>query len=535
MSGTDREAPDPGTFRSEPVRLNEPSGLRGANGIAFGPDGLLYVAQFLTGRISAVDTESGEVEVVVPPDGPLRTPDDIAFGTDGTMYVTDVAPGRVWRRSPNGEFDLITDAMVAPNGITCLGDRLFVNEMRSGGRLFELFPDGGSPVLLTEGLAYGNAMRFGPDGWLYYPHMMTNEVLRIPPEGGGPEHVVSGPPMPVAVRFDRAGELFVLSCDAAGTITHVDPGTGGTSSLVTGIPGLDNAAFDPENRMFVSSFARGSISELGERGHARTVVPPGLNGPFGITVAPTGRIYAADHFGLSSVWDSGELDPVDVVGGTLPGLPRNVVATGDVLQLVDISGDLHAYDPVDGVSRTRAAGLGELTGIAADPSGRVVLAAPERGQVLAVDETDSVTALAEGLEHPVDVALDDHGRCYVSDDRLGRVLRLDEEPVVVLDGLAMPQGIAVSGGELFVVEVEHRRLRRFDPATGASTVVLHELAVESLPGVSGTGSNGQPEGSGRPASFVDLVVNEDGSLLLAANGEGSVRLIRIEAEGTADS
>ncbi|SDJ66271.1 Streptogramin lyase [Actinopolyspora mzabensis] len=448
------------------------------------------------------------------------------------MYVADVAPGRVWRRSPHGEFTLVTDAMVAPNGITCLGDRLFVNEMRPGGRLLELFPDGGSPVLLAEGLAYGNAMQFGPDGWLYYPHMMTNEVLRIPPEGGAPELVVSGLPIPVAVRFDRAGELFVLSCDAAGTITHVDPDTGGVASLVTGIPGLDNAAFDPENRMFVSSFVQGGITELGAHGRVRTVVPPGLNGPFGITVGPGGRVYAADHFGLSSVPTSGELDQVDVVGGTLPALPRNVVATGGVLQLVDVSGGLHAYEPGSGVSRTRATGVGEPAGIAADSSGRVVFAAPEKGQVLAVDETDSVTVLAEGLEHPVGVTLDDHGRCYVSDDRLGRVLRLDEDPVVVLDGLAMPQGIAVSGAELFVVEIEHRRLRRFDPATGTSTVVLRELAVESLSGVSGTGSNGEPERSGRPSSFVDLAVAGDGSLLLAANGEGSVRLIRLDAEGT---
>ncbi|WP_456241036.1 hypothetical protein [Actinopolyspora lacussalsi] len=533
-NGTDLEATEPGTGRSRPVWLNEPSGLRGANGIAFGPDGLLYVAQFLTGRISAVDIDSGEVELVVPPDGPLRTPDDIAFGADGTMYIADVAPGRVWQRSPNGEFALVTDAVVAPNGITCLGDRLFVNEMRSGGRLFELFPDSGSPVLLTEGLAYGNAMRFGPDGRLYYPHMMTDEVLRISPEGGEPELVVSGVPIPVAVRFDRAGELFVLSCDAAGTITHVDPETGGTSSTVTGVPGLDNAAFDAANRMFVSSFVRGSITELGERGRTRTVLPPGLNGPFGVTVDPAGRIYAADHFGLSSVSESDGIDQVAVVGGTLPGLPRNVVATGDVLQLVDISGGLHVYDPVRGVSRGRAAGLGELAGIAADSNGRVVLAAPERGQVLAVDETDSVTVLLEGLQHPVGVTLDHHGRCYVSDDRLGRVLRLDEEPVVVLDGLGTPQGIAVSGDELFVVEVEHRWLRRFDPATGTSTVAFRELAVETLPGVNGTGSNGEPDGSGRPSSFVDLAVAGDSSLLLAANAEGSVQLLKIDAAGTGE-
>ncbi|SDP15355.1 Streptogramin lyase [Actinopolyspora xinjiangensis] len=525
---TDGGGPNPGAERPKPVRLNEPSPLRGANGIAFGPDGTLHVAQFLTGRISAVDTTSGEVGVVVPPGSPVLTPDDIAFTPDGTMYVADVAPGRVWRRSPDEEIHLVTDALVAPNGITCLGDRIFVNEMRDGGGLFELFPGGGEPVPLTEGLAHGNAMQFGPDGLLYYPHMMTSEVRRIPPEGGEPELVASGMPVPVAVRFDLAGKLFVLSCDPAGTITRVDRVTGRTSSFATGVPGLDNAAFDADNRMFVSSFVRGSITELGERGSARTVVPAGLNGPFGTTVDPTGRVYVADHFGLSGLSESGGLDQVDVVGGTLPSLPRNVVATGEVLQLATAGGELHAYDPVRGTSRRRVAGLGELVGMAVDPGGRVVLAAPGSGRVLSVDETDAVRVLAEGLEHPVGVALDEDGRCYVSDDRLGRVLRLDAEPVVVLDGLDAPQGIAVSGGELFVVEAGHRRLRRFDPETGWSSTEVADLAVETLPGVDGTG----PDGSGRPSPFADLVVSGDGSLLLAANGEGSVLSLRIRAEGT---
>ncbi|MDQ1017691.1 hypothetical protein QFZ43_004240 [Streptomyces afghaniensis] len=50
-------------------RLNSPNPLWGSNGVAFGPDGRLYVAQFLAGQISAVETGTGDVEVVVPPDG----------------------------------------------------------------------------------------------------------------------------------------------------------------------------------------------------------------------------------------------------------------------------------------------------------------------------------------------------------------------------------------------------------------------------------------------------------------------------------
>ncbi|WP_092526344.1 hypothetical protein [Actinopolyspora saharensis] len=501
----------------KPTRLNDPSPLRGANGIAFGPDGLLYVAQFLRGGISAVDTTSGAVEDVVPPGGPMRTPDDLVFDAHGNMYVTDVVPGRVWRRTPRGECAVVAEDLRNPNGVARLGERLFVSEMRAGGELLELFPGGGEPVRITGGLNYGNALQCGPDGWLYYPHMMTNQVWRISPDGGEPEVVTEDVVLPVAVRFDRAGQLLVLSCGPEGAVTRVDPATGRTSSFTTGVPGLDNAAFDADNRMFVSSFVQGSITCLDEDGRTSTVVPGGLNGPFGVTADRGGKVYLADHFSLGTLTDSGEVAPVEVVTGDLPSVVRNVVATGDLLQLVTATGELHAYNPGDGSSRRRARGLGAPTGIAADSGGRVVLAIPETGRVLAVDEADEVTELAAGLKHPVGVALDGDGNCYVGEEHTGRVLRLADEPVVVAEGFGRPQGIAVSGGALFVLEVERGRLVRCCPATGASRTA-QELDVGSLSGVDSAESGGRPAASDRPRPFADLAVAPDGSLLIATDG-----------------
>ncbi|WP_233575945.1 SMP-30/gluconolactonase/LRE family protein [Saccharopolyspora rhizosphaerae] len=192
-------------------RLTEPSPLWGSNGITFGPDGRLHVAQFLAGQISAVDVTTGAVEVVVPAGGPVQAPDDVAFGADGSMYIADLTPQRVWRRSPDGEFTLLSEEVRAPNGITCVGDRVFVNEMRPGGRVVELLPDTGGLVVLAEGLAMGNAMQQGPDGSLYYPHMMTGQVWRVSPDGGAPQEVADDVHEPVAVRFDHDGTLVVLS------------------------------------------------------------------------------------------------------------------------------------------------------------------------------------------------------------------------------------------------------------------------------------------------------------------------------------
>ncbi|MPY60116.1 SMP-30/gluconolactonase/LRE family protein [Streptomyces spongiae] len=515
--------------RWEARRLNPPNRLWGSNGVAFGPDGRLYVAEFLAGRISAVDPATGDVDVIVPMDSPVQSPDDLAFGADGSMYIADLVPGRVWRRSPQGEYTLVSDDVKNPNGITCVGDRLFVNEMKMDGRLLELFPDGGDPVVLTEGLALGNAMQLGPDGHLYYPHMITGQVWRIPPDGGKPEVVAEEVHEPVAVRFDRGGVLHVLSRGVEGIVTRIDLHGSGSRGLVTsGVVGLDNAAFDTENRMFVSSYASGGVLEMHPDGRTREIVPRGLDGPFGVTVDLGGTVYAADHYRLAKPTVPENADAGGPGGGTteeLQPFSHGITADNGVLHLTSQYGQVRTYDPVQKTSRVRANGLNQPLGIAVGSDGSLVVAETGAGRVVAIDESDTVTVLAEGLDHPVDVAVDAEGRCYVSDDRLGAVLRVDDgETVTVADGLDAPQGLAVRGDELFTVETGRRRLRAISLTTGESRIEAEDLAVGLPPGITPRDepalfTHGMP---GSPRRFAGLAVGPDGSLVLAANGEGSV-------------
>jgi sugar lactone lactonase YvrE len=155
----------------------------------------------------------------------------------------------------------------------------------------------------------GNAMQLGPDGRLYYPHMLTGEVFRIPLDGGEPELVAADVPDPVAVRFDRAGTLLVLSRGESGIVTRVDlAGTGDRSEIVSELNALDNAAFDADNRMFVSSYAHGGVAELASDGRTRQIVPRGLGGPFGVTIDLGGGVHVADHYRLTRPADGPEED-----------------------------------------------------------------------------------------------------------------------------------------------------------------------------------------------------------------------------------
>lgn len=81
-------------------------GLRFANGIAFGPDGLLYVNETMTGNVYRY--RDGQRELfgnVLAPDWEgeqLRGPDGMAFDVDGRLYVTVFGQGDVTILEPDG-------------------------------------------------------------------------------------------------------------------------------------------------------------------------------------------------------------------------------------------------------------------------------------------------------------------------------------------------------------------------------------------------------------------------------------------------
>src|SRR5580765_2464694 len=82
--------------------LAGPSRLYGANGILFGPDGRLFIAQNYGSQVSALDVATGSVEDVLAKGGPVLAVDDLAFDDHGTLYLTETMRGRVAAVTPHG-------------------------------------------------------------------------------------------------------------------------------------------------------------------------------------------------------------------------------------------------------------------------------------------------------------------------------------------------------------------------------------------------------------------------------------------------
>lgn len=92
----------------------------------------------------------------------------------------------------------------------------------------------------------------------------------------------------------------------------------------------------------------------------------------------------------------------------------------------------------------------------------------------------------------------------------------------------------VLGDEIFTVETEHRRLRAVSLTTGESRIDAEDLPVGPPPGsVPRTQpallAGGMP---GTPYRSAGLAVAPDDTLLLAANGEGTV--LRLSPAGSGD-
>jgi sugar lactone lactonase YvrE len=504
-------------------RLTPPSRLFGANGLRTGPDGRLYIAQVTGSQISALNVATGEIETISAKGGDIVAPDDLAFGADGSLFATEVMDGRGSARDASGTTRVLRDDMPSANGITVHQGRLFVNECREGGRLFEMDLAGGEPRLILADLPSPNAMEFGPDGLLYFPVMNANQILRVNPDGGEAEVVAGDLGVPDSVKFDTDGTI-VSTQVASGQVLRIDPRNGTHTVLANLTPGLDNCTF-VDGRLFVSNFT-GAITEILAGGNTRALLPGGLNWPLDITVGADGVLYVADGTYFYSVGTDGALQTVGMLFSPgYPGFIRGLTvgAPGEFV-VATSGGQVARYRPSANETDYLADGLDQLYGVTLLPDGAPVVVEQGTGRVLAIRDGGPET-LASGLDTPVGLTTDDDGSVLVS--VRGAVLRVTASGTdIVVDDLITPQGILVRGGLLYIVDAGSKAVIAVELATGARHTIAAGLPVGAPPGVTPKPLRGMPPFSGPQGPFAGITAGPDGTLYISADGEGSVYTLR---------
>ncbi len=230
-------------------------GLGGVLAPQFGPDGNLYVGQFgadfASPSIRRYDGQTGAfIDVFVQPNGGgmVAAPDPQLFtwGPDGHLYVAAPVAGKVLRfDGRTGEFidafvtnlegQRISGLVFGADGLLYVNSYDAVRRYDAGtGDLVDVFVEPGS-----GGLAEAVGMVFGPDGHLYVASAATGAVLRydgstgafidefIPAGHGGssgPRMIAFKTKMRVCHRAPGDGEARTLSVGQLAAADHVAHG-----------------------------------------------------------------------------------------------------------------------------------------------------------------------------------------------------------------------------------------------------------------------------------------------------------------------
>lgn len=191
--GVDRVLHPSGYTGGKPFTGREP----GSNGLTLDAEGRLVLCEHGDRRIARLETDGSKTTLVDRFEGRrLSSPNDLVYDSKGNLYFTDPPfglpkqfddPGReldfsgVFRLSREGELQLLTRELRAPNGITLSPDEktLIVSNADAEAPIWMAFP------LYGDGSIGAGRVLHDARPWLG-----------------------NGPGLPDGMKFDRAGNLF---------------------------------------------------------------------------------------------------------------------------------------------------------------------------------------------------------------------------------------------------------------------------------------------------------------------------------------
>ena len=514
----------PETWRTETVVTGLP--VHGVHGLAFGPDGDLYIGSVMGQSIVRLDVETGLMEDVVG--APLGEADDVAFGPDGSMAWTALNQGELRLKENDGTIRTVATDLPFVNPVTFGPDgTLYGATLFGPDRLWAYNLKANTARVVTENVGGLNAFEFGNDGSLYAPLPMRQSVGKIDVESGDLTIIAEGIGNVVAVKFHPDGFLYGVSWDD-GRVIRIDTDSGDHTLVATVEPPLDNLAVAPNGTIYVTRPSDNGVVAIDpENGTSRTVMRSDLAAPGGMTwVERYGKkqLLVTDIFGYRFVDpDTGatEILPFDLEGGpSADGDSRDgMIALTYVRRNRVLLKDASSND-----LRAKWADVSQPYGVLIEPTGSVLVASHDAGTVIRLfpNDPDTRTVVATGLVGPAGLAWATDGlSVYVAESGAGRIslitLAADTRKTVAGD-LAQPETIALLlDGRVVVAEVGAGQISAIDPDTGNKTVLATSLALGGL-------ISRAPDPVGMPTG---IAVGDDGSVYVVTDANNSlIRLVQ---------
>jgi gluconolactonase len=205
-----------------------------------------------------------------------------SFDRDGNLYVTDIPFGRIFRVSPDGCWDLVTEYDGEPNGLKIHRDgRAFIADYRNGILELDLKTGATRPVIerrYTERFKGVNDLFFAANGDLYFTDQgrtghqdPTGKVYRLTPDGRlqcllscglSPNGLVTNADETVLyVAMTNANAIWHLSLMPDGDVTSV-----GTFVQLSGGGGPDGLALTEDGGLVVAHARVGIVWIFDTRG-----------------------------------------------------------------------------------------------------------------------------------------------------------------------------------------------------------------------------------------------------------------------------